>query len=93
MLADGTYDAIVVDASDVDASDVDATDVDATDVATSDFAGRAAVRLELTIVAGPHKGDMVAVRAEHLAMTAVEALGLPARLVVTDQRPEVVLEP
>jgi hypothetical protein len=79
VLADGTYDAIVVDATDVDATDVDA--------------GGAGVRLELTIVAGPHKGDVVAVRAEHLAMTAVETLGLPARLVVTDQRPEVVLEP
>ena len=77
MLADGTYDAIVVDATDVGGGD----------------APGAGVRLELTIVAGPHKGDVVAVRAEHLAMTAVEALGLPARLVVTDQRPEVVLEP
>jgi hypothetical protein len=73
VLADGTYDAIVVDATDVDAGD-------------------AGVRLELTIVAGPHKGDVVAGRAQHLAMTAVETLGLPARLVVTDQRPEVVLE-
>jgi hypothetical protein len=34
----------------------------------------------------------VAVRADHLAMTAVETLGLPARLVVTNQRPEVMLE-
>ena len=74
MLADGTYDAIVVDAADVDDRG-------------------ACVRLELTIVAGPHKGDVVAVRAEHLAMTAIETLGLPVRLVVTDQRPEVVLEP
>ena len=73
MLADGTYDAIVVDAADGE--------------------GTAGVRLELTIVAGPHKGDVVAVRAEHLTMTAVETLRLPARLVVTDQRPEVVLEP
>ena len=88
MLADGTYDAIVVDATDVDATDVDVTDVEGTDVEN-----RAAVRLELTIVAGPHKGEVVAVRAEHLAVTAVEALGLPARLVVADQRPEVVLEP
>ena len=74
MLADGAYDAIVVDATDVDAT------------------GGAGVRLELTIVAGPHKGDVVAVRADHLAMTAVETLGLPARLVVTNQRPEVMLE-
>ena len=89
MLADGTYDAIVVDATDVDASDVGASDSENRD----DPGGRAGVRLELTIVAGPHKGDVVAVRAEHLAITAVETLGLPARLVVTDQRPEVVLEP
>ncbi len=79
MLADGTYDAIVVDATDSDVGD-------------TDLGNTAGLRLELTIVAGPHKGDVVAVRAEHLAMTAVEALGLPARLVVTDQRPEVVLE-
>jgi hypothetical protein len=77
VLADGAYDAIVVDATDLDATDV---------------AGGAGVRLELTIVAGPHKGDLVAVRADHLAMTAVETLGLPARLVVTNQRPEVMLE-
>jgi hypothetical protein len=83
VLADGTYDAIVVDATDVESTDVESTDVE----------NRAGVRLELTIVAGPHKGEVVAVRAEHLAVTAVEALGLPARLVVTDQRPEVVLEP
>jgi hypothetical protein len=85
VLADGTYDAIVVDAADVDDRGADVG-------AAEDTAG-AYVRLELTIVAGPHKGDMVAVRAQHLAMTAVETLGLPARLVVTDQRPEVVLEP
>ena len=87
MLADGTYDAIVVEAADVEESDDTGGDVKGGDVK-----GGGCVRLELTIVAGPHKGDVVAVRAEHLAMTAVETLGLPARLVVTDQRPEVVLE-
>ena len=87
MLADGTYDAIVVDATDVGGTDVEGTDVEGTGVG-----GRAGLRLELTIVGGPHKGDVVAVRVQHLAMTAVETLGLPARLVVTDQRPEVVLE-
>jgi hypothetical protein len=92
VLADGTYDAIVVDATDVDATDVDATDVEYSHGTGSNGTGGTAVRLELTIVAGPHKGDVVAVRAEHLTMTAVETLGLPARLVVTDQRPEVVLE-
>jgi hypothetical protein len=92
VLADGTYDAIVVDATDVGDTDVGGTDVGGTDVGGTDVGGRAGLRLELTIVAGPHKGDVVAVRAQHLAMTAVETLGLPARLVVTDQRPEVVLE-
>ena len=93
MLADGSYDAIVVDATDLDAFDFDATDVEGDDFEGEGDARGAGVRLELTIVAGPHKGEVVAVRAEHLAVTAVEALGLPARLVVTDQRPEVVLEP
>ena len=93
MLADGSYDAIVVDATDLDAIDFDATDVEGGDFEGEGDARGAGVRLELTIVAGPHKGDVVAVRAEHLAMTAVEALGLLARLVVTDQQPEVVLEP
>ena len=81
MLADGTYDAIVVDATEVgETGDGD------------DPGGGPGIRLELTIVAGPHKGDVVAVRAEHLTMTAVETLGLPARLVVTNQRPQVMLE-
>jgi hypothetical protein len=87
VLADGTYDAIVVDATDFEDTAVDATDFEGTAAPRG-----AGLRLELTIVAGPHKGDVVAVRAEHLGMTAVETLGLPARLVVTDQRPEVVLE-
>jgi hypothetical protein len=76
MLADGTYDVIVVDATDVE-----------------DTGAGPAVRLELAILAGPAKGDTVVVRTEHLAITAVDALGLPGRLVVADQRPQVVLEP
>jgi hypothetical protein len=50
------------------------------------------LRLELAIVAGASKGDTVVVRARHLAMTAVEALGLPGQLVVADQQPHVALE-
>ena len=75
VLADGTYEVIVVDAADVEDDDIGA-----------------AVRLELTIVAGPCKGEVVVVRAQHLTMTAVDTLGLPGRLVVTDRQPEVVLE-
>lgn len=85
VLADGTYEVIVVDAADVEDADVESADVEDADVGTT-------VRLELAIVTGPSKGDVVVVRAEHLPVSAVEALGLPGRLVVTDRQPEVVLE-
>jgi len=71
MLADGTYDAIVVDAEHAEDG----------------------IRLELTITAGPHKGEVVAVRATNLSMDPVHALGIPARIVVTNNRPRVQLEP
>ena len=51
------------------------------------------VRLELTITAGPHKGEVVAVRAATLTMDPVDALGIPARIVVTNNTPRVELEP
>ena len=51
------------------------------------------VRLELTITAGSHKGEVVAVRATHLTMDPVDALGIPARIVVTNNSPRVELEP
>jgi hypothetical protein len=77
MLADGTYDAIVVDAERVEDG----------------------VRLELTITAGPYKGEVVAVRAAHLTLSTeltmdpVNTLGIPARIVVTNNTPRVELEP
>jgi len=71
VLADGTYDAIVVDAERVEDS----------------------IRLELTITTGPNKGEVVAVRATHLTMDPVNALGIPARIVVTNNTPRVELEP
>lgn len=71
MLADGTYDAIVVDVERDDNG----------------------VRLELAITAGPRKGDVVAVRALSLTMDPLHALGIPARIVVTNNTPQVELEP
>jgi hypothetical protein len=50
-----------------------------------------ALRLELTVTQGPHKGDVVVVIAQHLPMNAVEILGLPATLVVERGQPSVVL--
>jgi hypothetical protein len=71
MLADGTYDAIVVDAERVDDD----------------------IRLELTITTGSNKGEVVAVRATNLTMDPIDALGIPARIVVTNNSPRVELEP
>jgi len=70
VLADGTYDAIVVDAERVEDG----------------------VRLELTITAGPNKGDVVAVRAAQLTMDPIDVLGIPARIVVTNNTPRVEFE-
>jgi hypothetical protein len=67
----------------------DALVVDAAEV--GDKGG--AVALELTILAGAHKGEIVTVRATGLAADPVELLGIPATLVVRDGRPEVTLEP
>jgi hypothetical protein len=71
MLADGTYDAIVIVGERVEDG----------------------VRLELTITAGPNKGEVVAVRATHLTMDPIDVLGIPARIVVTNNTPRVELEP
>lgn len=48
-------------------------------------------RIELTIVAGPHKGEVVAVRAAGLRRDPVDLLGLPATLTVAGGRPHIRL--
>ena len=50
------------------------------------------IRLELTITAGPHKGEIVAVRASTVTMDPLDVLGIPARIVVTNNSPRVELE-
>ena len=67
MLADGTYDAIVIDATRVD----DAND-----------ASRAYIAIDLAITNGARKGDVVAVRATGADLDAIEVLGLPVTLIV-----------
>jgi hypothetical protein len=57
--------------------------------ATAD--GRA-LRLDLTILAGPHKGEVVSMRAEELGVDELDCLGLPATLTVTDGAPSIVLD-
>ena len=52
----------------------------------------AVTRVELTITSGEHKGDVVAVRASHLARDPIELIGLPVSLVVADGIPVVDFE-
>jgi len=49
-------------------------------------------RMELTITAGTHKGDVVAVRSEAGTFDPLDVLGIPARLVVVNQSPRVELQ-
>ena len=51
-----------------------------------------ALRLDLTILAGAHKGDVVSMRAEGLGVDDVGCLGMPATLTVADGAPSVVLD-
>ena len=72
VLEDGTYDALVVDATPADDG---------------------SCRVELTILTGPHKGEIVTVRSTGLADRALDLLGIPATLTVTDGAPAVRFEP
>lgn len=77
LLADGTYDVIVVDADEV-ASGPDEP---------------SAVSLDLTILAGEAKGEIVSVRAVGLPGDPLLLLGVPGTLTVADGVPSVQLEP
>jgi hypothetical protein len=72
VLEDGSYDAMVVDATSADDG---------------------SCSVELTILAGPHKGEVVAVRRAGLADRALDLLGIPATLTVADGVPTVRFEP
>ena len=71
MLADGTYDVLVVDADD-------------------DPTGT--VHVEVTILAGEHKGEVVSVAASGLERDPLDLLATPGTLTVTDGSPSLVLE-
>jgi hypothetical protein len=51
-----------------------------------------AIGIEITIIAGEHKGEMVTVRAEGLDRDALDLLAVPATLTVADGAPSVALE-
>ena len=70
-LADGAYDALVVDAED-----------------RGD-----AVAVELTIIAGPAKGEVVTLVSTGWSGDPLDLLGVPATITVSDGEPSVRFEP
>lgn len=70
-LPDGTYDALVVDATEHDDG---------------------SVAVELTIVAGGAKGEVITLRATDLRGDPLDLLGLPATVTVTAGAPAVRFE-
>jgi hypothetical protein len=50
------------------------------------------VHFELAIVAGPHKGEVVMLRATGITRDAIDMLGLPATLIVEEGRPRIVFD-
>lgn len=59
----------------------------------ADDADGGGVAVELTIIAGEHKGAVVSVVSPDWTGDALDLLGIPATLVVTDGRPRVTFEP
>jgi hypothetical protein len=72
VLDDGTYDALVVEASEAEGG---------------------GVSIELTVVAGPAKGEVVTVVGHGLRGDPIDLLGVPGTLTVTDGTPSLRLEP
>lgn len=75
VLDDGEYDGIVVDAE--------------LEAGHDEGGAAAVVRLEVAILGGVHKGEVVAVRAHGLVGDPLDALGLPVTLTVADGAPRV----
>ena len=49
-------------------------------------------RVDLTIISGPRKGDVVSLRATRMSRDAIEILGLPATLHVVNGEPRVAFD-
>jgi hypothetical protein len=59
----------------------------------ADDAEGGGVEVELTILAGEHKGEVVSIVSHGWKGEALDLLGIPATLVVADGRPQVNFEP
>ena len=79
MIADGTYDVFIVDAAPLTG------EPDPTTAATG-------WRLELTILAGDHKGEIVTLNATELTGSEFDLIGMPGTLVVDDGAPSFTVE-
>lgn len=82
LLPDGEHDAFVIDAT---AHSGDGADTPV------EGSGQSWV-LELTIVSGPHKGEVVTVHASQLDGDEFDLMGMPATLTVTDGNPTVRID-
>lgn len=51
------------------------------------------MRIDVTVLDGPHKGEVVSVQTSGLHVDEVDALGIPGTLTVRDGQPSLVLEP
>ena len=72
MIADGVYDAFIVDVAEVHAE-----------------GGARTLQLELTLLDGEHKGEVICVNAAGMRGSTVDLLGMPATLTVTAGEPAV----
>lgn len=61
-------------------------------VVDAEARGDGAVRVELTVLAGAHKGEVVAVTVTGLDRDPLDLLAVPATLTVAGGTPHVVLE-
>ncbi len=57
-----------------------------------DSAETQAIRLELALTAGPHKGDVLVLRATGLGREPLDLLGLPGTLTVRDGVPNLRMD-
>jgi hypothetical protein len=75
VLADGTYDVFVVDATPQEEGERPASWV-----------------VELTVVTGEHKGEVLAINASGLPAAEFDLIGMPGTLTVTDGRPSFTVD-
>lgn len=62
------------------------------DAGDADDGEGGAMRVEIAISTGPHKGEVVAVRGSFPGLSEVDLLAAPATLVVADGAPAVTLD-